>query len=154
MRQPGVDNFSIRRDLVCFFPQRAKRRRWVVPVILRPMGVTCFHDSLLAGHLGAHKTNLKIAAYFWRPKMWAEVFQYVRRCNLYQRAKPARETRVGWHTAQPSAQPLEKLFIDFLGLLTHTKRGNSAILVVLDSFLICQILPSYEDFHSSGSGLY
>jgi hypothetical protein len=38
------------------------------------------------------------------------------------------------HTAEPSANPLEKLFVDFVGPLTRTKRGNSAILVVLDSF--------------------
>jgi transposase InsO family protein len=38
------------------------------------------------------------------------------------------------HAAEPSAKPLEKLFVDFVGPLTRTKRGNSAIHVVLDSF--------------------
>jgi len=42
-------------------------------------------------------------------------------------------TRVGLYATEPSAKPLEKLFIDFVGPLTRTKRDNSAILV-LDSF--------------------
>jgi hypothetical protein len=29
---------------------------------------------------------------------------------------------------------MERLFIDFVGLLTRTKRGNVAILVILDAF--------------------
>jgi hypothetical protein len=40
---------------------------------------------------------------------------------------------VGWHAAEASAKPLEKLYVDFVGPLTSTKRRNSAILV-LESF--------------------
>ena len=40
-------------------------------------------------------------------------------------------TRLGLHAAEPSAKPLEKLIVEFIGPLT--KCGNSAILVVLGS---------------------
>jgi len=93
-----------------------------------------FHDSVLSGHLGARKTFQKIATNFWWPKIRAEIFNYVRRCYLCQRAKPAENTRVGLHSASPSSQPMEKLFIDFVGPLTRTKRGNLAILVTVDAF--------------------
>jgi len=131
---PAVDKFRLHKNLVCFFPKRAKRRRWVVPVILRPMLLSYFHYSPLAGHLGAHKTFHKVAANFWWPKMRDEVFQHVRKCNLCQRAKPAQNARVGWHTSQPSTRPMEKLFLDFVGPLTRTRRGNSDFLVALDGF--------------------
>ena len=62
------------------------------------------------------------------------IFLYVRQCDLCQRAKPAQDTRVGWHATQPPTQPMEKLFLDFVGPLTRTKRGNNAILVVVVSF--------------------
>jgi hypothetical protein len=132
-RQAAAEKFSIHKNLVCFFSKRAKRRRWIVPAIFRLMVITYFHDSPLAGHLGAHKTFLKTAANFWWPKMRDEIFWYVRQCNLCQRAKPAQDTRVGWHAAQPSTQPME-FFLDFVGPLTSTKRGNTGIVIVVDSF--------------------
>jgi len=66
--------------------------------------------------------------------MRAEIFQYVRQCSLCQRAKPAQNTRVGLHAAEPAARPMERLFVDFVGPLTRTKRGNTAILVLVDGF--------------------
>ena len=111
----------------------AKRCRWVVSSILRPMLLKYLHDSALAGHLGAFKTYRKIANNFWWPKMRTEIFQYVRKCHLCQRAKPALNTRLGLHAAQPPSQPME-VFMDFVDPLTRTKRGHSAILVVLYGF--------------------
>ena len=92
----------------CVFPKVAKRSRWVVPSILRPMLLKYFHDSALAGHLGAFKTFRKIVTNFLWPKMRAEIFQYVQKCNLCQRAKPAQDTRVGLHAAHPPLIPWRK----------------------------------------------
>ena len=88
----AVNNFQIHKQLVCFFPKRAKRHRWVIPAILRPMLMKYFHDSALAGHLGTFKTFHRIAANFWWPQIRTEVFQYVRKCDLCQQAKPAQNT--------------------------------------------------------------
>jgi putative transposase len=93
-----------------------------------------FHDTILAGHLGERKTFQKLALHFWWPKMQRDVFEYVKRCSLCQRAKPAQDTRVGVHSANPVSKPMERLFIDFIGPLTCTKTGNVAILVVVDGF--------------------
>jgi len=93
-----------------------------------------FHDAVLAAHLGAWKTYHRVASNFWWQKMRTQVFDYVRKCELCQRAKPAQDTRVGLHLASPVALPMDRLFIDFVGPLVRTKRGNIAILVVVDSF--------------------
>jgi len=130
----GVENFRIYNNLLCFMPRGAKRRRWVVPPMLRSMLLKYFHDAAFAGHLGAFKTYRKVAANFWWPQMRAEIFQYVRRCDLCQRAKPAQNTLVGLHAAQPPSQPLERVFLDFMGPLTRTRRGHTAILVIMDGF--------------------
>ena len=130
----SMDSFQVWKELLCFFPRRVKRRRWVVPTSLRPVLLSYFHDSVLAGNLGARKTFQKIAANFWWPRMRSEIFVYVHRCDLCQRAKPTQDARVGLHDANPFSQPMERLFVDFVGPLTRTKRGNLAILVVVDGF--------------------
>jgi hypothetical protein len=93
-----------------------------------------FHDGVLSGHLGAFKTFRKVARAFYWPKMRSDIFDYVRRCDLCQRAKPAQDTQVGMHSASPVNEPMQRLFIDFFGPLTRTRRGNIAILVVVDGF--------------------
>ena len=140
-QRPGAENFHTHKGLLCYFPKRAKRRRWVVLAILRPMLLKYFHDAVISGHLGAWKTYHRIANNFWWPQMRGEVFGYVRRCELCQRAKPAQNTRVGLHAAHPVSRPMDRLFIDFVGPLVRTKRGHVAILVVVDSFL------KYVSFH-------
>ena len=49
-------------------------------------------------------------------------------------AKPTQACRFRLHSASPVTAPMERLFIDFVGLLIRTKRGNIGILVVVDSF--------------------
>ena len=98
------------------------------------MHLKYFHDTVLSGHLGAWKTYHKIASNIWCSKMHFEIFSYVHKCDLCQRAKPAQGFRVGLHLASPVTVPMERLFIDFVGPLTRTKRGNIAILVLVDSF--------------------
>jgi len=68
------------------------------------------------------------------PELKDEVFKYVEQCDLCQRAKPAQNMKVGLHSATPASYPLERVFIDFMGPLVRTKKGNQAILVVMDSF--------------------
>jgi hypothetical protein len=41
---------------------------------------------------------------------------------------------VGLHSATPPPRPLETVFVDFMGPMVRTKKGNQAILVILDGF--------------------
>jgi hypothetical protein len=93
-----------------------------------------FYDSPMSRHLGNFKTWKKDGCEFYWPKLRADIFQYVRQCDLCQCAKLAQDTKVGLHTAKPVPYPLERVFIDFMEPLVHTKRENQAILVVMDSF--------------------
>jgi hypothetical protein len=107
-------NYELNKGLLCYRPKGARSRRWLVPEALRPILLQYFHDGVLAGHLGAFKTFRKVARAFYWPKMIQVVFDYVRRCELCRRAKPAQDTRVGLHSASPVEEPMQKLFIDFL----------------------------------------
>jgi hypothetical protein len=129
-----ANKFQLHNQLLCYFPRGARKRRWVVPVSLKGMVMRYFHDGIFAGHLGARKTLGKVSSNLWWPNMRSDVFKYVQQCELCQRAKPAQNARIGLHSSEPSSYPLERLFIDFVGPLVRSKRGNVAILVVLDAF--------------------
>ena len=132
--QAAAEKFAVDKNLVSYFPKNARRRRWVVPAMLRPMLTTYFHDSPLAGHLGAQNTFHKVAANIWWPCMRTDVFQYVRKCGLCQRGTPAQNTL--WCGIPWSLLPglCRNCLPTSLAPLTRTKRGNVAILVVLDTF--------------------
>jgi hypothetical protein len=88
----------------------------------------------MSGHLGAFKTLKKVGRQFYWLKLRDDIFHYVFQCDLCQQAKAAQDSRVGLHTVTPASYPLERVFIDFMGPLVHTRRGNQAIfLVVMDS---------------------
>jgi len=108
------------------------RSRWTVPVSLRPILLKYFNDPVLSGHLGA--LFQKIAGNSYWPKMRAENFEYVHQCESCQRVKPAQNTLVGLHSDSPASEPVDRLFIDFMGPLTRSKRGTTAILVILKAF--------------------
>lgn len=40
-----------------------------------------------AGHLGIEKTYHRVAARYYWPRMFSDVAEYVRRCDVYQRTK-------------------------------------------------------------------
>ena len=132
--EPGGGNFCVHKVALCYLPNRARRRRSVVPPSLKMMLLRYYHDGVFAGHLGAQKTFFKVASNFWWPGMRGDVFKFVQGCELCQRAKPAQNAREGLHSAEPSAQPLDRVFIDFVGRLVRSKRGNIAILVAVDAF--------------------
>jgi hypothetical protein len=62
------------------------------------------------------------------------VFDYVRKCELCQRAKPSQNMHVGLHSAEPCSETMEKLFVDIVGPLVRSKRENIVILVMVDAF--------------------
>jgi hypothetical protein len=127
-KDPAAESkLELHRGLLCYRHTRVAKRRYCVPSTLKAMLLKYFHDSPLSGHLGAFKTLNRISSNFYWPNMRQEIFKYVRRCDLCQRAKPAQTIRVGLHSATPPSRPLERVFIDFMGPMVRTKKGNLAI---------------------------
>jgi hypothetical protein len=93
-----------------------------------------FHSSHLSAHLGMTKTLIRISKAFYWPDMRREVSAFVRKCQDCQRAKPAHDSQVGLHSSEVVTRPLERVFIDFVGPIVRSRKGNVAVLVVLDGF--------------------
>jgi hypothetical protein len=93
-----------------------------------------FHDSALSAHLGVEKTFHRISKVFFWPKLRLDVLNYVRQCAECQRVKPAQDTQVGHQSSQIVTRPMERIYINFVGLMVRSRRGNVAALVILDGF--------------------
>ena len=91
------------------------------------------HDAPYSGHYGFHKTLKSISTLYWWPDLRQDVWNHVRNCDVCQRDKVSHQKPVGL------LQPLEILdrkwecvSMDFITGLTPSKKGNDAILVVVD----------------------
>jgi transposase InsO family protein len=103
-----------------------------------------FHDSPLGGHLGVFKTLSKIREHFMWKGMDKEVRDNVRQCHTCSLSKPTQNTnrysdklaafKFGLLSSDVAQQPLQKLFINFVGKFPRSKAGNTAILVCVDAF--------------------
>jgi hypothetical protein len=133
-RDPNVGNFRLLNGSIVHVAPRTNVKRYLVPQDLRAMILQYFHDSALSAHLGVEKTFRQISKVFFWSRMRPDVLDYVRKCEQCQRAKPAQDTRVGFHSSQVVTRPMERVFIDFVAPIVRSCRGNMAILVFLDGF--------------------
>jgi transposase InsO family protein len=131
---PAARNFKVLNGAIVYQPSRARTKRYFLPELLRPMILEYFHSSHLSAHLGTTKTLNRISKVFYWPGMRAEIFSFVRQCQNCQRAKPVKDSLVGLHSSDVVTRPMERLFIDFVGPIVRSRRGNVAILVILDGF--------------------
>jgi transposase InsO family protein len=130
----NLRNLKMHRNLLVFRRGKGKGNRIYVPKEIRRMLMAYFHDSGVGAHLGYRKSKEKISREFYWPNMHQEILAYVKSCPECQRAKPAQNTQVGYHSADVASKPWEKIFIDFMGPLTRTRSGHTVILAVLDAF--------------------
>lgn len=90
------------------------------------------HDNPTAGHFGQHKTMLLVTRDFWWPKVREDVREYVRGCDMCQRAKRERAAPAGLLESLPTpGRPWEVVSIDFMTDLPMS-RAKTAVLVVVD----------------------
>jgi transposase InsO family protein len=76
----------------------------------------------------------RVARVFYWPDLRREVCAFVRGCLECQRAKPAADSRMGLHSSDVVTRPMERVFIDFVGPIVRSRKGNIAVLVILDGF--------------------
>jgi hypothetical protein len=131
---PTVRSFKLFNGALVYHPSRARAKRYLLLESIRPMVLEYFHSSTMSAHLGMNKTLNRIGKVFYWPNMRREVCTFVRQCQDCQRAKPAQDSRVGLHSSEVVTRHMERLFIDFVGPIFKSRKGNVAMLVVLDGF--------------------
>jgi hypothetical protein len=88
----------------------------------------------VSSHLGITKTLGRFRERFCWPDMMSEACDFVRGCQECQRVKPAKDSRVGLRSSKVVEKSLQCVFIDSFGPGVKSRRGNIAVLLILDGF--------------------
>jgi hypothetical protein len=71
-------NFFFQDDIL--YKKTAHGNRIVLPLSLRPIVLSQYHGSILSGHAGKHKVNVKIAEQYWWPSRRQYIFNFIKSC--------------------------------------------------------------------------
>ena len=82
------------------------------------------HDDPTAGHLGIAKTISRLASYYYRPKIFAEARDYVRKCVSCQKFKAQQQATAGMMRATDVQDPWETVAVDLVGPLPRSCRTD------------------------------
>jgi hypothetical protein len=91
-----------------------------------------FHEKKLGGHQGVNRTRGKIRRYFTWPGLNENVDAFVKNCEICQKSKTNTYTRMRMHEVEVSKYPFYKIFLDIVGPLDVSDKGNKYILTVMD----------------------
>lgn len=107
--------------------------KWVVPRAVRWQVLRMNHDDV--GHFGYEKTLSRIRETFWFSKMRRFIKKYVSACLECAHHKAPGGRKEGMLHPIPKADiPFQTLHADHLGPFVRSRRGNTYILAIIDSF--------------------
>lgn len=106
-----------------------------------------FHLSPLGAHQGVYRTYKRIRSYFYFPRMFSVISDFISRCEHCQRNKVCKPTRVPMKITTTAKKPFQKIFLDIVGPLPLSHYGNKYILTMQDDlskFITLVPLPNQE----------
>ena len=105
-----------------------------VPQQLRLKVMKIAHDTPMAGHLGAKKTQERIWGEFYWPGMCADIRRYCISCDRCQKITPkGRVSKVPLGKMPLAHDPFDRVAVDIVGpLKPASEKGNRYILVMVD----------------------
>lgn len=136
MRDPDVSS-DIRANYVekegILFRKTFAGERFVIPKLAKYGLLQKMHDQI--GHPGFEKCESSIKAQFWFPKMTRFIRKYIKSCLQCAFGKGNHGRLEGeLNPISKAAVPMHTLHADHLGPFVKTRKGNTYVLVVVDSF--------------------
>ncbi|KAK7930573.1 hypothetical protein WMY93_006968 [Mugilogobius chulae] len=109
------------------------RKRLVVPSCCRQLVLHLAHTVPWAGHLGRHKTFLRISTRFFWPGMYTDTQAYCNTCPTCQiTTSPRKSERALLQPLPVITVPFRRIAMDIVGPLPRSGRGHQYILVLCD----------------------
>lgn len=129
-----VENFDIRNGIIVKLVGKFHHRRIYVPENMRKMILYYHHDMILSAHNGVTKTYRQIAKRYYWPKLYQDVLQYVRSCQLCQQNKPSQAQKGAPMASVAPRKVWEAVHVDYLGPMSISSNRNRYCLVLIDSY--------------------
>nr|XP_043871756.1 uncharacterized protein LOC122760682 [Solea senegalensis] len=108
-------------------------KRLVVPVQCRDIIMHLAHSLPWAGHLGRHKTYLRVSSRFYWPSMYTDIQKYCATCPTCQKSCTTRKSDRAFLRPLPVISiPFRRIAMDIVGPLLKSSGGHQYILVVCD----------------------
>jgi hypothetical protein len=105
-----------------------------MPKILRNDVLTSYHDSIAGGaHRGLQNTFAAIRLKYYWPRMYQQIHDYIKGCEVCQQAKVSRTDKPAPLHPLPVDEKWSRIHMDFIGPLPKSN-GFSHILLITDSF--------------------
>lgn len=114
-----------------------------IPIILHEN-----HTNPTSGHSGFHRTYNRIKQTYHWSNMKSDIKNFIKSCESCQKNKLVRNKTVKpMEITTTSSNPLEKIFLDIVGPLPLTEKGNKYILTLQDDltkFSQAYAIPNHE----------
>ena len=137
--QEGKYKYGIKNEILVRLHEDKNTRgmyhsRIVVPTRYRSEVTRLAHESIMSGHQGKARTYDKVASQFYWPKIYQDVGEYVRSCDICQRTEPrGRVTKVPLGKVPLIEEPFQRVAMDLVGpIFPASERGKRFILTVMD----------------------
>ena len=110
-------------------------KQTAIPVILRDDILKSYHDCLAGGgHQGFERTYAAIRNKYYWPRMYDDIRQYVKTCEICQQSKRAFNAKPPPLQPQPVDDVFSRWHMDILSGLPTTKEKYKHVLLVVDSY--------------------
>ena len=92
------------------------------------------HEIPVAGHLGIRKTQARVMAHFYWPKLHQDVVEFCKTCHTCQMVgKPQPSIKPAPMIPIPAFdEPFTRVLVDCVGPLPRTKSGHQYLLTIID----------------------
>lgn len=130
-----LENYVIKDDKIYYIDTKLDNmhRLYVSSSSRSHLMLLAHDDKIYGGHLGIKKTYRKLIKFWW-PRMYQEVEDYVKSCDVCQRFKNPPGVPTGYLQSIPVSSILEHVHLDIMGPYRSTCRGHSYIITATDAF--------------------
>jgi hypothetical protein len=90
------------------------------------------HNCPLGGHQGSSRTYKKLSQLYTWKGMKKDIKEFIKKCELCQKNKQSRKTKMPMVITTTASKPFEKCFLDIVGPLPETENGHKYILTFQD----------------------